>query len=195
MTSYNFLKVQHRFTEDIMKIVNEVYDKNEKLKVPNNYNEKKFRKYNLNYNNDVIFLDTSFISKNFYDFWNKNKVKSNLLFKPNDKSFDQLKSLFNFTPFGSKRFNELNAFHIVKIIEKLIESNDFAIDKLDLEVICMTTSQKAIIKQFLKIFKISEKIINKIKIDTVDNFQGREKRIIIVDLIKAKNSLKEKGEL
>ncbi len=76
--------------------------------------------------------------------------------------------------------NDYHAFIIINLLNKIMKNN--IIDNKDIGIITMTNSQAKNIKQIMK-FKNLNSNFNNIEIDTIDNFQGREKSIIIIDLV------------
>ncbi len=189
--AYKFLNIQHRFNEEIMDIVNFVYDEEEKLQLPSTKRNEIIVKlnYNKTYSNAVNILDTSYISENFIKYVKENSKYSQTLniFK-GQVSFDQKISLFNNRLLGSA-FNEYNAYCIVELVKKIKE--DVLIKPDQIGIIAVTKSQKIIIRDMLRENIKDNNYLNQIKIDTVDNFQGREKDIIIVDLVRGKQLLTE----
>lgn len=192
--AYQNLDVQHRFNDEIMELVNLVYDENEKLKMPEN--PRPFKAIELDfdkiYDNQVIMMDTSYLSKQFIDL----KTESSIVkLNYGMKSFDQVQSIDGkFSPEKSARFNEYNAYVISKTIENIFENNDKKVEPEDIGVISMTKAQTRIIKDSIQRYlskntKLKNINLSKITVDTVDNFQGREKEIIIVDLVAARDKL------
>ncbi|MBR4486435.1 hypothetical protein IKS57_03655 [bacterium] len=78
--------------------------------------------------------------------------------------------------------NPYNALIINNVISNLLKQNP-KLKVSDIGVITMTKSQKSLITQFLN------KEHRGIKIDTVDNFQGREAEIIILDFVRSYGKL------
>lgn len=192
---YHNLRVQHRFTNNIMNCVNHFYDDDEQLKMPQN--QIKWNNYELGFqkgigNGDISLFDTSYMSKSF-----SNKVRSSGIslsdpINGNYSSFDSNSSYLENNNFlYPSKINEYNAEVIMNIVGSLINltQKEKLVNKIG--IICMTESQKKIIEK-----QINEHLHNalkiKIKIDTVDNFQGREKDIIIVDFVRSWNSLEGK---
>lgn len=132
-------------------------------------------------------FDTSKFDKNYL-----NKL-SGEGFENLKDSFDQIDTIFckeKTLPTG--RFNEFNAIKCLEICLKLLECNPSLNLKSKIGIICTTINQKKIVKYFLENnneFEILKTL--DIKIDTIDNFQGREKEIIIVDFVRAKMKLKK----
>ena len=197
---YDFLNIQHRFDDQIMKIVNHIYDHDEKLQMPKL--PKKFNIWNLNfdkvlYDSPVNMIDTSHLSDSFLNELKNNNIKINNIIK-DEESFDQKNPLFeihrSISPNGI--FSEYNAFIILKTLKNILKYNkNDLIDKIG--VIVFTKNQKNIITNFLKHkeFGLGIKFDElAIKVDTIDNFQGRERDIIIVDFIRAKNALIIQGK-
>lgn len=199
--AYTNLKIQHRFNEQIMELVNLVYDEKEKLEMPEKPREFKDVKLKLKkvYDSKIMLVDTSLIDEDFAAEANRriNKGKKcKFEIKPLSTSFDQVITLDGTSRVNS-RINEYNAFSIAKIV-KNIAMNNTHINPNDIGIIAMTRSQVFFIKEALKSMNKTNTIafdFNRIKIDTVDNFQGREKEIIIVDLVAAELKLSEDGSL
>ncbi|ALD66581.1 DEAD/DEAH box helicase [Spiroplasma cantharicola] len=189
--AYKFLNVQHRFNKEIMDIVNFVYDDEEQLQLPEVKRKDLIVKlnYDKTYMNAVNIIDTSFISSKFVEYVRDNSKWSNeIRIYPEQVSFDQKISLFNNRMLGSA-FNEYNAYCIVELIKKI--KQDSSIKANQIGIISVTKSQKVIIRDMLREHINDRKYLNQIKIDTVDNFQGREKDIIILDLVRGKQSFNE----
>lgn len=204
--TYQFLNVQHRFNKEIMDVVNCFYDNEEELAMPpiieNNHinsEEIKFAFFDgidsENMNNisseNVILIDTSKLYQSFINEYCKKHL--NILNKISnlDYSFDQQKELINKNLNIKKatgKVNEQNAFLIVKSIKKFIDLNKDKIDNIasKIGVICLSINQKHIIISLIKEMIDDLEIRNKLKIDTIDNFQGREKEFIFVDFVRSK---------
>ena len=199
--SYGFLNVQHRFNKNINNVVNNFYNNNESLEMPNQKNgkilaeehNKKFNDYQVHlgnnyiHNDDFMILDTSYLNQEYLKMLLDKGINSDNL------SFDQKDiTLFTKNTLSEGIINEYNAFCISQMVKKIIINN-----KVDLVnkigVIAMVRNQVKILTKMLKSnqYGIGEDKFNelKIKVDTVDNFQGREKDIIVVDFIRAKNRL------
>jgi len=187
---YQNLVIQHRFSEGIMSIVNEFYDPNEKLKMPINYSP--FKEYVLkisgnSLNESIALIDTSILSLDFIELLKNTNLKLGIS-NPGFKNFDSNQSIFQ-RRHMTARINDFNAFVIAKAVKDLVEKNKNKELKNKIGIIAMTRSQTYVIDYFLKeIFNNKELENLKIKVDTVDNFQGREKEIIFVDLVRAHGS-------
>ncbi|MCV3743547.1 AAA domain-containing protein [Ureaplasma sp. ES3154-GEN] len=209
MNFYSFLNEQHRFNEDIQSVVNIVYDDDEKLKTESKQVSKYVMNYlrpSYSYKESFIFVDTSYLSKSFINFLkNKNRLPTGLYnqLKENDfRAFDQnIPLIDNENKDSGARFNEYNGYIINEIIKNLINNNieNDVFDFDQIGVISMTRPQNKVIKYFLNdIYHNKEyksRIKNHVRVDTVDNFQGREKQIIIVDLVRAQGEYKKENQL
>ena len=187
---YQFLTEQHRFCASIMNVVNTFYDDNEKLSMPEP--SKVFNEYHLNLlsrqnmvqalSDPCLIIDTSYLDANTQAAWTD---KFNLHSKI---SFDSVQ--WEDTTYNS-HVNPYNAMIILNLIYQLL-TNNANLHPDQIGVITMTKSQKQLIDKLLK-----DKIINQgwdaswkdVKIDTVDNFQGREKEIIILDFVRSYGEL------
>ena len=190
INSYTSLNLQYRFTKDIASLVNILYDDNERLLT--NFEDKDFNSYQTNLldnksKSSIQILDTSKISKSFIDFCKVNNAKYIPL--EFDDSFDHKKSILFEKRIYPSRINEYNAYEGIKLIIRLKELNKENFNTNKIGYICMTRSQADIIQRIILNKFTDELWLRKIKIDTVDNFQGRERDIIIVDLVRAKGNL------
>ena len=187
---YQFLTEQHRFCASIMNVVNTFYDDNEKLTMPEP--SKVFNEYNLNIlsiqhinqtlADPCIIMDTSYLDGNTQAFFlSKFNIKSKI-------SFDTVQ--WDGITYTS-HVNPYNAMVIVNLIYQLLTNNQ-NLHPDQIGVITMTKSQKKLIDLMLK-NKIETNKWNPswkdVKIDTVDNFQGREKSIIILDFVRSYGTL------
>ena len=185
-TPYQNLTIQHRFCEDIMNVVNTFYENDEKLQMPKESRNFPSYKFNLTserngseqtYDERVILIDSSYLSNNIYDYFkNQCQIKIN----QND-SFD--------TRNGNKKSSAVNPYNciiITTIIDELIRDNKPNLKPSDIGIITMTKTQKSLIQS--KLARINQDYKN-IKIDTVDNFQGREAEVIIVDFVRSYGKL------
>ncbi|QBF34973.1 hypothetical protein EG856_03600 [Mycoplasmopsis phocirhinis] len=191
---YTFLNEQHRFNEGIQKYVNVNYDGDEKLKTINQKSGSYLVNYlnnNLKINKSVLVYDTTYLNDSFCKMINENDPELAEIINRNYRyAFDQTMTLWNNKKNTESAINEYNATTIADIIENII-LNNYNGQKFDLKkigVISMTRAQNKIIRKYWdeKLKQHKDKTINHIKIDTVDNFQGREKEIIIVDFVRAK---------
>ncbi|MBQ5492424.1 MAG: hypothetical protein IIT78_00915, partial [Mycoplasmataceae bacterium] len=189
-TPYQNLTIQHRFHEDIMNVVNTFYENDEKLKMPKEPRDFPSYKFNLTserngskqtYDEQVILIDSSYLSKNIYDYFkNEHQIKIN----QND-SFDTRN--WNKKSYNSA-VNPYNCIIITTIIDELIRDNKPNLKPSDIGIITMTKTQKSLIQS--KLARINQDYKN-IKIDTVDNFQGREAEVIIVDFVRSHGKLED----
>ncbi|MBN3534673.1 AAA domain-containing protein [Mycoplasma procyoni] len=195
--NYEHLTESHRFNKSIMELVNLYYDKDEKLEIPKNSKHKFEEKINIkidgqNYNiAETILVDTTYLSDKFKDKLIR-EYKINIPF--NGNSFDQngeknllLNKNGNIT-LKEGTYNEYNISIIIEILHSIFE--EYGIEyKDDIGIICLTRSQATVLKKYLELDENKKLKVLKIKVDTIDNFQGREKKIVIVDFIRAKNKL------
>lgn len=208
--AYQFLNIQHRFNKDIMDVVNYFYDNEEKLEMPINSNRKldniKFTFFdnsnseymNNYYYEDVVLIDTTRLYTSFINEYCQNNCSEKTLKQISSLkySFDQNEELINKKLTIKKatgRFNEQNAFLIIKSIIKFVDDNKNIVDDIasKIGVICLTSNQKHIIISLMKEMISDEQIRKKIKIDTIDNFQGREKDFVFVDFVRSKYNFDE----
>ncbi|MDC4182090.1 AAA domain-containing protein [Mycoplasma bradburyae] len=181
-TNYTFLTEQHRCVEPIRDLVNNFYKGDETL-VNCIDDQRKYRL--LNEQKNVYLIDTSQKSEKFladnnisdysdYYSFDQKKVVGTKLSKI-EKHLNQSPGLFN----------QYNAEIICILIKKLIEENKDKDLKDKIGVICLTRNQTKIVRELLSKDDLIKKY--KIKVDTIDNFQGREKEIVLVDFIRAKH--------
>ncbi|MBU4691110.1 AAA domain-containing protein [Mycoplasma zalophi] len=192
---YTFLTEQHRFNPKIQEVVNVCYDKDEKLTTPITSNSPfllNYKRPDIKNKKEYIVIDTTKINEEFLNTI-PNKYKD-IVYKHKLYAFDQTQTMDN-SDKKESTINEYNAFVIADLIENICTNyyeetkEKFDLDKIG--VISMTRSQNPIIREKLreKMLTLRAKTKNKVKVDTVDNFQGREKEIIIVDFVRAKGSL------
>lgn len=181
---YIALNEQYRFNSLINNIVNVFYDDSEKLIAAKKDNDFKVVRVGESRSiSPVQIIDTSFISKEFADYVAKNEKVQ--FVREGMKAFDQKESVINNYK-GSSLFNEYNAFVIRDNLLDMKKMNQ-NISNSDIGVIAITRTQANVIKNLIN--NIDE--LKGIKVDTVDNFQGREKEIIIIDLVRAMNKFDE----
>lgn len=213
---YVFLNEQHRFNSTIMDFANNFYENQESLKMGNKdpeYNRNKLTLIN-DEKSDLYYVDTTYLHDNFIEEIQKSNqgyvfgkyFEHNYEWDLRRKrygSFDQKSGTWielediekpNLKIDGA--FNQYNAITIAKIVEQIIRKNETQIENIKdkIGIICLTTNQKKVILATLKA-QISDLNKYKIKVDTIDNFQGREKEIVIVDFVRSKARLfEEKGD-
>ncbi|MBU4692902.1 AAA family ATPase [Mycoplasma sp. CSL7491-lung] len=195
---YTFLTEQHRFNESIQKVVNVNYDEDEKLTTPIDKGSSYLVNYkydNIKINKEFIVMDTSKINQEFMNKYSIyfNDFQRKTIIENNYTSFDHTRTLDK-SETKESTINEYNAFVIAEIVENIVLKNSNTNEKFDLDnigIISMTRSQNSVIKKYLKAKKdlFMKSTINKVKVDTVDNFQGREKEIIIVDFVRARGKM------
>lgn len=185
---YEFLNEQYRCNRTIMNLINVFYENDEKLL----YGSKKTELENEI--KELRIFDTSVLSRKFVSL-----IKDKSIFKELDKknelsSFDQedwIDCFNGVNPPSLKSgglFNQYNVYIISLIIKKMIDQKIDIVNKVG--IICLTINQKKIAISILsKLIPNYSKY--KIKVDTIDNFQGREKEIIIVDFVRSKNRLNQ----
>ena len=191
--SYQWLNQQYRFTKKIMDVVNLSYLDEEKLILGGDIS---FDKININVSGELndsslIVIDTSVVSDNFTELIGDNL---NRIIKNNQyKAFDQKNvSLLDYRDYKLlwSRYNEYNAFVIYKCLVNLLANNSkLKANPSDIGVIAMTRSQVMVIKWLLRKNNVKKGIV----VDTVDNFQGKEKNVILLDMVRAKGDFNDNG--
>ncbi|UUD36856.1 AAA domain-containing protein [Mycoplasmopsis equigenitalium] len=180
---YSFLNKQYRFNPTIQNLVNNFYDNDEKLENGKDRSDFDTFKFTKDEDQKIFVIDTTRLSHRY--------ISTIKMETKTDEAFDQtslLKKIDEFKDLNiafSSLFNQYNAFIVIKILEKLVYEN--APEKLTgkIGVICLTLSQKIIVRHLINKNKELKNL--NIKIDTIDNFQGKEKEIIIVDFVRSKN--------
>ncbi|WP_406615693.1 AAA domain-containing protein [Mycoplasmopsis hyopharyngis] len=177
--NFNFLNQQYRFNSTIQGLVNLFYKGEEELKTIRKDNEFENYKFLNDDKNKIFYIDTSCLANSY----------CNLIGKAESDSFDQkevlcIKEFEKYKEPLDSLFNQYNAYIDIKIVKMLVEKNSPESLKDKIGIICLTVSQRKIVK-----FLLEESELKKlnIKVNTIDNFQGREKEIIIVDFVRAKN--------
>lgn len=191
--AYEFLNESWRFSGKILDIVNSIYDDNEKLINVKEINNK----YDLIINNknldsELVMVDTSIFDNEFFLKYHKSKPENNnnnnFTFDQNGKPFE-LQNSKDIKLNSDSLYNQYTAIVIVKIIEELFSNNLSKFnDSNRIGIITLTKTQKSLVKQYINIF-IDKQYRQYIKVDTIDNFQGREEEIIIVDFIRGQNKI------
>lgn len=194
LNSYQYLVKQYRFNKPIMDVVNKIsYVGKEELVMGKRIED--FKEYNLNIfgkelTGSINLIDTSYLNQEYIDFLQNRGIK----LKYSDKTtitsleagriaFDQKVSLLHYRPRAERsQVNDYNAFAIMEAIENLVVEQK--VDPRKIGVISMTNSQAKLIRSYFSLTKIDVGD-NGIWIDTVDNFQGSEREIIFVDLVRA----------
>ncbi|KEZ22057.1 AAA domain-containing protein [Ureaplasma diversum] len=210
--SYEFLTHQHRFPDEITRFVNILYEEKEQP-LETAKNDKCFKEYSFKYfENKLNLVSTHKLSDDYFEsIKNAGEIIIN-----DDTNFDNDKLIddgvietefikdFNTQKKNEAKINQYNALVIIKSlklilkdkkIEKLLEKDsDFA----HIGIICLSRNQATLIKKLIKEIDpdIHKKYLGnkrKIVVDTIDNFQGRECEIILVDLIRTKKSINNQG--
>lgn len=91
---------------------------------------------------------------------------------------------------GTSIFNDAEAQAIVDLLQQVDENQEFVNNlskqvkegEAAIGVICMYGEQKKRIRQKIKKAGVSESLMSLLKIDTVDSYQGKENRIIILSV-------------
>ena len=197
--AYEFLNESWRFSRKILDIVNSIYDDNEKLiNVKEINNKYKLIINNKNLDSELVMVDTSIFDNEFFQKYHKSNLEN---YNNNISTFDQ-----NGKPFelqngkdiklnSDSLYNQYTAIVIVKIIEELFSNNLSKFnDSNRIGIITLTKTQKSLVKQYINIF-IDKQYRKYIKVDTIDNFQGREEEIIIVDFIRGQNKIQDQKHI
>ena len=196
--SFEYLNESRRFSGQILKIVNKIYPKEEQLKsvIP----IEKVPKYNLEINQkkldkELVMIDTS---EPDFDYFAKHHSIDKDVYNYFCQTFDQRGEAFKLIKKqsiqgipGDSLYNQYSALVTVNIIKNLLDKNSDKINEnRKIAIITLTKSQKNVIRHYVKIF-IDSKRLSFIKIDTIDNFQGREEEIVIVDFIRGAGNFKD----
>lgn len=195
--SFEFLQESRRFSGDILKVVNLIYPDDEKLIAVNETIKKfNFKINGWNLDNEFVVIDTSKIDWNYFEKYHEIDITK---FANSVQTFDQSGSPFkikngqktiNIQLDNSSTYNQYSALVIVNLAKKLLDQNSNQINnKNRIAIITLTKNQKALVNQYLKIFFSDKPYKHLIKVDTIDNFQGREEEIVIVDFIRGKTKI------
>ena len=93
--------------------------------------------------------------------------------------------------------NEYEAKIVTDIIDRLTRDNHFLSwfkeceDEYPIGVICGYAAQKRLINEKLISFGFENSILSRIKVDTIDSYQGQENVIIILSLVRNNKASKE----
>lgn len=189
--AYEFLNESWRFSGKILDIVNSIYDDNEKLiNAKDNNNKYNLIINNKNLDSELVMVDTSIFDNEFFQKYHKSNLENNNIFTfdQNGKPFE-LQNCKDIKLNSESLYNQYTAIVIVKIIEELFSNNLSKFnDSNRIGIITLTKTQKSLVKQYINIF-INKQYWQYIKVDTIDNFQGREEEIIIVDFIRGQNKI------
>lgn len=198
LNSYQYLTEQYRFTDEINELVNAIsYRGKEALTAMNkNLRPQKLVIGGRILSHSLNVVDTSTLTGDYIEFLkeianneqtDKFTIDSLQVDMP---AFDQWAPIIRYRiRKENSLINEFNAYVVCEIVSSILSSNSDAKNE-NIGVIVMTASQVKIVDQMLK-----RKKIHGVKVDTVDNFQGREKDIIIVDLVRAKNNFVPNSEI
>lgn len=194
--SFEFLQESRRFSGDILRAVNLIYPDNEKL-ISVNKTIKKFKLkiHNKILDNEFVIVDTSKIDWNHFEKYHEIDKKN--FFDNRVQTFDQkgnpfrIKNSQNILLDNSSTYNQYSALVITNLAKKLLEQNRNQINGQNrIAIITLTKNQKALVNQYLKIFFDDNSYYKRsIKVDTIDNFQGREEEIVIVDFIRGETKI------
>lgn len=197
LNSYQYLTEQYRFTSEINELVNRISYRGQEALVAMG----KFETIDLvvgrkRLSRSMNVIDTSALTEDYISFLKeitKNTKGDQMTIeslKVGDEAFDQWTSLIRYrNKKENSLVNEFNAYVVSETISSILQNNN-DVKTEEIGVITMTASQVKIVEFILK-----EKGINGVKVDTVDNFQGREKNIVIVDLVRAKNNYAPNSEI
>lgn len=193
--AYEFLNESWRFSGKILDIVNSIYDDNEKLiNAKDNNNKYNLIINNKNLDSELVMVDTSIFDNEFFQKYHKSNLE---IYNNNIFTFDQsgipfeLQNSKDIKLNSESLYNQYTAIVIVKIIEQLFSNNLSKFnDNNRIGIITLTKTQKSLVKQYINIF-IDKQYRQYIKVDTIDNFQGREEEIIIVDFIRGQNKIQD----
>ena len=192
---YQFLNCSHRFGKGILEIINIIYPEGEKLITPKDATSPK--KYDLklknhNLNNDVCLINLKSPSNGF-------KIDHNFNLSIDDNGFDQKSDSFDFKNkkidiLYDYSYNQWSAYITMQIIEKLIDNNKekFINKNKRIGIVTLTKQQKDVVRKYINLNDNLKNFKTYIKVDTIDNFQGREEEIIIVDFIRGSTKVVSK---
>lgn len=170
-SNYEILKEARRFNDDILEVVNTFYPKREGL---SSYNQSgksgsqiKFKCFNEERGRrNVYAIDTSYVNYDNYNTSGKQYLKQDLE-----------NSTYTIQQDGTSLTNEFHVKIIGEILDSLIKNGE---KPTDIGVISLNRGQSNILKN-----SYSTKYAG-IVFETINWFQGREKKIIIVDYVWAK---------
>ncbi len=172
---------QYRSHEQIMNIVNIFYDDKLRLGYGNEQNEAKRHFLNVSSNNYSLF------EENIHTYWFNSHydINSNVSYEKKKKRGSIVSTSF---------YNEEEIFLTKNILKKLDEEyekliNDGVIkEPFSVGVISLYKDQVSELKKEINKMKFNYIDFNKNKISTVDEFQGKEEDIIIVNFVRNNKS-------
>lgn len=193
---YVCLRESWRFKNKLLfDIVNVIYrNANESLSMPLELEESSSRDKGL------LVLDTSKGIEYDSEFFKIHNISDELKEMMGRNSFDQSGKCFHIVN-GNKRlidplnssYNQYSAWLISKIVVrllKILKGNE------TIAIIALTRSQKKVISHYIKYqLKNLENYKSILKVDTIDNFQGREATYVIVDFIRGERKIESTKEI
>lgn len=207
--AYVFLEEQHRFPEKITKFINALYEEKSQ-KLITGKQENKFEKFDLKYfgNEKLNMVSTTYMPK----WYSRQLMKYNPDLNIDNHCFDsqyliedgviinkEIINKFKDTRKASGNINQFSALVILQVLKSLLQNKEVkdllkkATNYAHIGIICLTTNQAKLIKRLIlnNLPQIYRDYVQKRKIviDTIDNFQGRECEIILVDLIRSGSKL------
>ncbi|QEH61975.1 AAA family ATPase [Spiroplasma chinense] len=186
----NILTKNYKFNNEIVEFVNSIYADDEKMKLADDKENEKYQniilKADKDYEQKINIIDTSYLCNDFYE--NVYKKNTSLGINADKSSFDQMmfidKNKYNYAP---SRFNEFNAYWVLKSLKNIVKNNK--VDPSDIGIIAMSSSQVKLIRQLIENDEKLKQFSTQIEVDTVNNFQGKTKEIVIFDMVRASKDL------
>jgi superfamily I DNA and/or RNA helicase len=177
---------QYRSHEQIMNIVNIFYD--DKLRLGNKEEQNEAKKHYLNVNSN----GSSLFEENIHTYWFNSHYDSdgNVSYEKKKKKGSIVSTSF---------YNEEEIYLTKEILKSLDKGYKELIDKGEIKeacsvgVISLYGDQVSELKKEVSKMKFESLNFNKSKVSTVDEYQGKEEDIIIVNFVR-NNSKFEAGE-
>ncbi len=188
---YEYLTESHRFGKEIMRIVNKIYPKDEQLISPRdyNFNQEKYKMFDCD--KAVVMVNLIKTTQTFND-------QHDFELEIGDRGFDQKGETFKWNKkpikkYASSLFNQYSAYVITKLLIELFANNKNKLNSFEhrIGIITLTRTQKEVVKNYISKEEQLNEFKKYIKVDTIDNFQGREEEVIIVDFIRGEKKVED----
>ena len=167
---------QYRSHKQIMDVVNLFYD--DKLVLGNNLEQNNLKEHNL----EVVSNDLKLFTKNIHTYWFNSYYKE-------DNSISYEKKLIKGGKVSSSFYNESEISITKNLLIKINEGYKNSKDKeVSVGVISLYKDQVNLLKKEVNNLKFDNIKFNKSNISSVDEFQGKEEDIIIVNLVRNNKS-------